>query len=54
MLSLIEKYRRYPTVENAKIVREYFDRNPSRVWVLRDEFLRVLVAAGVRGLKHAA
>ena len=54
MLSLIEQYRRCPTVENAKIIQEYFKRNPSRMWVLRDEFLRVLVAAGVRVLKHAA
>ena len=47
MLNLIDQYRRYPTVENAKLIREYFARNPSRVWVLQGDLLRVLAAAGV-------
>ena len=50
MLTLIDEYRRYPTNENAQRLREYFDRNPSRIWVVRREFLPLLVAAGVRGL----
>ena len=50
MLTLIHEFRRYPTVENAQRLREYFEHNPSRVWVVRSEFLRVLAAAGVRGL----
>jgi hypothetical protein len=50
MLNLIEQYRRYPTAENANRLRDYFERNPSRMWVLQSELLRVLVAAGVQGL----
>jgi len=50
MQQLIDQFRRSPTVENAKLVREYFERNPSRVWVLRTELLGVLAAAGVTGL----
>ncbi|MGO9423427.1 hypothetical protein [Roseiarcus sp.] len=50
MLNLIDQYRRYPTAENAKRLRDYFERNPSRVWVLQSEFLRLLAAAGVQGL----
>ncbi len=50
MLTVIEQFRRYPTIENGRRLREYFERNPSRVWVLRGEYLRVLAAAGVRGL----
>ena len=53
MLILIENFQRYPTVENAQRLREYFERNPSRLWVLRSEFLRVLAAAGVRALNKA-
>jgi hypothetical protein len=54
MQNLIEKYRLLPTVENAKRLREYFERYPSRVWVLRTELLHVLAAAGVQGLARAA
>jgi len=54
MRELIEQYRRFPTVENAKRLQEYFERNPSRVWVLRGELLRVVAAAGVQALKQAA
>ncbi len=54
MKNLIEQYRQFPTVDNAKRVREYFERNPSRIWVLRLELLRVLAAAGVQALKPAA
>ena len=50
MLTLIEQFRREPTLENAQRLREYFERNPSRLWVVRGEYLRVLVVAGVRGL----
>ena len=46
MQNLIDQYRRYPSVENAKLLREYFERNPCRVWVLRGDSLRVLAAAG--------
>ena len=53
MLNLIEEYRRQPTDENARLLREYFERNPSRVWVLPAEFLRVLVAAGIEGLMQS-
>jgi hypothetical protein len=49
MMTLIHEYCRYPTVENARRVREYFEHNPSRVWVVRSKFLPVLAAAGVRG-----
>ena len=35
MQSLIEQFRRYPTTNNARRVRQYFERNPSRVWVVR-------------------
>jgi hypothetical protein len=48
MQNLIDQYRRYPSAENAKRLREYFERNPCRIWVVRDEFLRVLTAAGVK------
>ena len=54
MQNIIEEYRHFPTVENAKRVREYFERNPSRIWVLRIELLRVLAAAGVQALRLAA
>ena len=49
MLNLIDQYRRCPSAENARRIRDYFERNPSRVWVLQTELLRVLVAAGVPG-----
>jgi hypothetical protein len=49
MATLIHEFRRYPSVENARRLREYFERNPSRVWVVRSEFWHVLAAAGVRG-----
>ena len=29
MQNLIDQYRRYPSVENAKRLREYFERNPA-------------------------
>lgn len=48
MVNLIEQYRRYPTAENARLVRDYFERNPFRVWVLQGELMSVLEAAGVR------
>jgi hypothetical protein len=54
MQNLIEQYLRVPTVENAKRLREYFERNPSRIWVLRNELLRVITTAGVQALKQAA
>ncbi len=54
MLKISEQYRRYPSAENAKRVRDYFERNPSRVWVLQSELLRVLLAAGVQGLNSRA
>ncbi len=54
MPNLIEQYRRYPSVENAKRLRDYFERNPSRVWVLQSKLLRVLSAAGVQGLNSRA
>ena len=54
MQNLIEQYLRIPTVENANRLREYFERNPSRIWVLRSELLRVVTAAGVQPLKQAA
>ena len=50
MQNLIEEYRRCRTIVNAKRLRDYFERYPSRVWVLQSEFLRVLVAAGVQRL----
>jgi len=50
MLNLIDQYRNHPTVENARLLRDYFERNPARVWVLQSEVLRVLAAAGVRSL----
>ena len=53
MQNLIDEYRRCPTVENAKLLREYFERNPSRVWVLRSELLHVLAAAGVGFTKNS-
>jgi hypothetical protein len=49
MLTLIDEFRRYPTVENARRLQAYFEHNPSRVWVVRSEFLHVLAAAGVAG-----
>ena len=39
MLNLIDQYRRYPNAENARVLREYFERNPSRMWLLQDEDL---------------
>ena len=54
MQNLLEQYLRVPTVENAKRLREYFERNPSRIWVLRCELLRVVTTAGVQPLKQAA
>ena len=53
MLNLIDQYRRQPTDENARLLREYFERNPYRVWVLPAELLRVLVAAGMEGLRQS-
>jgi hypothetical protein len=50
MLNLIDQYRLYPSVKNAKTVQDYFARNPSRVWVLQTDLLRVLAAAGVQHL----
>ena len=47
MLNLIDEYHRYPTAENAQRLQDYFERNPSRVWVLQCELLHVLSAAGV-------
>ncbi len=47
MQNLIDEYRRFPTVENARRLRDYFERNPYRAWVLRGDNLRVLAAAGV-------
>jgi hypothetical protein len=52
MQNLIDQYRRYPSVENARLLREYFERNPCRVWVLRGDSLRALAAAGEQ-LRHA-
>jgi hypothetical protein len=52
MRTLIHEFRRYPTVENARRLREYFEHNPARVWVVRSEFLHVLAAVGVRGLSR--
>jgi hypothetical protein len=52
MMTLIHEFRRYPTVENARRLREYFEHNPSRVWVVRSQFLPVLAAAAVRGPSH--
>jgi hypothetical protein len=54
MLELIEQCRRFRTVENAKRLPEYFERNPSRIWVLRGELLRIVAAVGVQALKQAA
>jgi len=54
MPNLIEQCCRYPSVENAKRLRDYFERNPSRVWVLQSKLLRVLSAAGVQGLNSRA
>ena len=45
MQNLIDQYLRYPSVENARLLRDYFERHPSRVWVLRDDSLRVLAKA---------
>ena len=50
MLDLIEQYRRRPSRENAQGLRDYFERNPSRIWVLRSEYLDVLAAAGVKAV----
>ena len=49
MMTLIHEFRRCPTLENARRLQEYFGHNPSRVWVVRSEFLQVLAVAGVRG-----
>jgi hypothetical protein len=50
MATLISEFRRYPSVENARRLREYFEHNPSRVWAVRSDCLHLLAAAGVRGL----
>lgn len=50
MLNLIDQYRRYPGAESARAVREYFESHPSRIWLLQTENIRVLAAAGVRGV----
>ena len=47
MQNLIDQYRRHPTDQNAKLLRTYFERNPSRVWLLQSRVLPVLAAAGV-------
>jgi hypothetical protein len=52
MMTLIHEFRLYPTVENARRLREYFEHNPSRVWVVRSQFLPLLAAAAVRGPSH--
>ena len=52
MQSLIEQFRRYPTTDNARCLRQYFERNPSRVWVVRGNDLHMLAAADVRGFGH--
>ena len=51
MLTLIDEYRRYPTNENAQRLRDYFERNPARIWLVESESLPLLAAAGVRGLQ---
>jgi len=51
MRTFIEQFRRSPTIENARRLRQYFDRHPSRIWVVTGEDLNVLAAAGVRGLQ---
>jgi hypothetical protein len=47
MLNVIDQYRCYPTAENARHLQDLFERNPSRIWALQSEDLRVLTAAGV-------
>ncbi len=47
MLNVLEEFRRYPTIDNAARLRDYFERYPARVWLLRSDSLRVLEAAGV-------
>jgi hypothetical protein len=47
MLNVLEEFRRYPTIDNAARLRDYFERYPSRMWLLRSDSLRVLEAAGV-------
>jgi hypothetical protein len=47
MLNFLEEFRRYPTIDNAARLRDYFERYPSRVWLLPSDSLRVLEAAGV-------
>jgi hypothetical protein len=50
MQNLIEQYRRYPTAKNAELLRDYFERNPSRIWLLQVDLMPLLAAAGVRAL----
>ena len=51
MRTLIEQFRCWPTIENARRLRQYFERHPSRVWVVNGDELHVLAAAGVRGMR---
>ncbi len=52
MQNVIEQFRRYPTTDNARRLRQYFERNPSRVWVVRGNDLHMLAAADFRGFGH--
>ncbi|MBV9288340.1 MAG: hypothetical protein JO288_11065 [Hyphomicrobiales bacterium] len=51
MRTLIEQFRCWPTIENARRLQQYFERNPSRVGVVSGADLHLLAAAGVRGVK---
>ena len=51
MRTLIEQFRCAPTLENARRLRQYFDRHPSRLWVVNGDDLNLLAAAGVRGAR---
>ena len=51
MRTLIEQFRSCPTIENAQRLRQYFERHPSRIWVVSGDDLQALAAAGVRGAK---
>ena len=53
MLNLIDQYRCNPTAETARRLRDLFERNPSRIWVLQSEDLRMVAAAGVRAAEAA-
>ena len=48
MRTLIEQFRCWPTIENARRLQQYFERNPSRVCVVDPGDLHLLAAAGVR------